>query len=171
MSSFPFSLSSGGERRRDRLTHPRTSRVDLDRLPVPVHGNRLGSGCRLDHNPEYPRLQTAKCTVGNTRQRESDSLSYSPSHTALDTPLPISIIFRMLIDTFLQRRSSTRSGIPSPRCATSIPRSRTPRARCTSKRCGTASWRARRGQPWRCWRLCLREARGWIGSPKGGRCE
>lgn len=46
-----------------KLTHPRTSRIDLNRLPLPVHGNRLGRSRGLRHNPERPRIQTAKCTV------------------------------------------------------------------------------------------------------------
>jgi hypothetical protein len=47
--------------------HHRTSRVDLDCLPLSVNGNRLGRGCYIGYHSEYPRLQTAKCIVRNTR--------------------------------------------------------------------------------------------------------
>ena len=48
-------------------TYPRTSRLNLNSLPLPVHGDRLGSRRGLDHHPKHPLLQTASSFVRNTR--------------------------------------------------------------------------------------------------------
>jgi hypothetical protein len=48
-------------------TYHRASRLDLNSLPLPVHGDRLGRRRGLNHHPEHPRFQTASRTVRNTR--------------------------------------------------------------------------------------------------------
>ncbi len=49
------------------LTFNRTSRIDLNGVPLPIDGYSLGSCSSIDDHTKHPIFPLAKCTVRNTR--------------------------------------------------------------------------------------------------------
>jgi hypothetical protein len=66
-SGWPGSAGPGMGDERGADWCCRTSGVDFDGLPVPIHGHCLGRSCRIDDHPKHTIFPTAQCIVRNTR--------------------------------------------------------------------------------------------------------